>query len=93
MTKVITDEDDFFDDKNTSICLNCNEPLHYPFVSWHGFPHNTCIWGECCSHIKSGLMADMIHCSALTEMRGLSGLHNRNDPTLVRRSLRAGLDR
>ena len=59
---------------NTEACNNCGEPLRYPFLEWRGErPFYLC--GGCCAEIKRGMIADVIHLAAVSELQALFSDH------------------
>jgi hypothetical protein len=50
-------------------CSVCGrKPLHYPFLWWMG-ETDIYICSTCCTNIKAGLMADLIHITAIVAMQ------------------------
>jgi hypothetical protein len=79
MSAVISKYDDHFGGMNKQ-CLVCRSKIYrYPFLHWD----EILICGECCRSIKRGFIADLIHVTAIIDLKKIAGY---SDETFVRKT-------
>jgi hypothetical protein len=80
--------DDYYhcDDKSRK-CTVCSRQLSYPFICWDELGGALYICGPCCRRTKRGLMADIVHLSAIVELRAIDTSYHGH--TLERTTLTA----
>src|SRR5215211_4111939 len=65
MSAITGEHDDLYGiQRRGGTCNMCAKKLYYPFLHWESLV----VCGSCCQKIKSGLMADLIHIAAITDL-------------------------
>jgi hypothetical protein len=58
------------------LCVACrNRPITYPYIFWSARGGDFVLCGECCHTLKRGLIADLIHASAIKDVMALGHGH------------------
>jgi hypothetical protein len=74
MSIINCDQDDFYGvaagQPNEKRCFHCGGRLYAPFLHYAAKAH-LCICLKCCRELKRGLTADLIHLSAIAELRDI----------------------
>jgi hypothetical protein len=88
MSVITCKQDDFYrarcGEPSAEKCTVCPKLMDFPFLHWAccGSGPDIYVCGDCCLHIRDGLMADLIWCAAATEMQRLDTMRGY---TLIRR--------
>jgi hypothetical protein len=71
---VILSDEDFSAAGKDDKCSVCGEHLYPPYVFWWG-ESDLYFCGKCCCNLRTGLVADLIHVTAIEDLYNATGCY------------------